>query len=288
MTSSPLAPQEWNAGAYHKLSAPQFEWGQRVMDRITWRGDACVLDAGCGSGRLTAELASRVPSGCVVALDRSWNMLIEAQATLGRRDARVPNPMTTAAAPGAAGRFRVVQADLLALPFQRAFDVIFSTAVFHWVHDHDALFVQLHTALKPGGLVVAQCGGGPNIAQLHERALALARTEPYAPYFESWRSPWNYATAEDTAARLAHAGFVDVKTDLEEAPTELPDAPTFAAFLTTVILRAHLAYLPDETLRQAFIARMTEVSAADARRFFIDYWRLNLWARRPEASSGPA
>ncbi len=274
--------REWNAGAYHQLSAPQFAWGQRVMDRINWRSDARVLDAGCGSARLTAELAARVPAGCVVALDRSWNMLIEAKATLGLGDARASDAL---AAPSAldARRPRVVQADLLALPFQCAFDVIFSTAVFHWVHDHDALFVQLHAALRPGGIVLAQCGGGPNIARLHERALALARTDPFAPDFVSWQSPWNYATAEDTAMRLARAGFVDVETSLEEAPTDLPDAQTYAAFLTTVILRAHLAYLPDEARRQAFIARMTEASAVDERPFFIDYWRLNLQARRPEA-----
>lgn len=279
------APREWNASAYHHLSAPQFAWGQRVMDRITWRPDGCVLDAGCGSGRLTAELAARVPTGCVVALDRSWNMLVEAQATLGRGEAQADNATADDATTGSereARRPHVVQADLLALPFRRVFDVVFSTAVFHWVHDHDALFLQVYAALKPGGLVVAQCGGGPNIARLHERAIALARTDPFAPYFVSWRSPWHYATAQETAARLAHAGFVDVETDLEEAPTDLPDAPTYAAFLTTVILRTHLAYLPDETLRQAFIARMTEASAADERRFFIDYWRLNLRARRPE------
>lgn len=236
------------------------------MDRVTWRGDERVLDAGCGSGRLTALLAARARRGRVVALDQSRNMALEARDNL------------TAVAPASTA---VVVADLCALPFAATFDVIFSTAVFHWIADHETLFRQLHGALAPGGLLVAQCGGGPNIAQLHSRAMTLARTPRYATYFEHWRDPWNYATPADTRTRLAAAGFADIETDLEEAPTVLPDAPTYAAFLTTVILRTHLTYLPDETLRRQFIGELTSAAACDGRGYFIDYWRLNLMARRP-------
>lgn len=237
------------------------------MERVTWRGDERVLDAGCGSGRLTALLARRAPGGLVVALDQSRNMALEARQTL--QDA-------------ALGRTAVLVADLCALPLAPAFDVIFSTAVFHWIGDHETLFRQLHQALAPGGLLVAQCGGGPNIGQLHRRAMTLARTARYAAYFERWRDPWNYATPEETRTRLETAGFVDIDTNLEEAPTVLPDAATYGAFLTTVILRTHLSYLPHETIRRQFIDELVLDASRDARGFFIDYWRLNLMARRPE------
>jgi trans-aconitate 2-methyltransferase len=68
-------------------------------------------------------------------------------------------------------RDRVVRADLAALPFERAFDSVFSTAAFHWVPDHAHLFRSLHDSLKPGGWLVAQCGGATNIARLMGCAL---------------------------------------------------------------------------------------------------------------------
>ena len=70
---------EWNSTAYHKVSAPQTSWGQRVLSRLTVRGDELAIDAGCGSGRLTGALMDRLPRGQVVAIDRSWNMLLAAR-----------------------------------------------------------------------------------------------------------------------------------------------------------------------------------------------------------------
>src|SRR5437870_449863 len=134
-------PVEWDSANYQRLSNPQFEWGQEVLARLELHGDEFVLDAGCGTGRVTAELLNRLPRGRVVALDVSFNMVNEARKLL-------------------AGRFgphaTFVRADLLALPFHPAFDGVFSTAVFHWIRDHERLFRELFRALKPGGWVVAQ------------------------------------------------------------------------------------------------------------------------------------
>ncbi len=67
--------------------------------------------------------------------------------------------MLDTAAPMLTGiRVPVVRADAARLPFAEAFDVIFSTATFHWVLDHDALFASLFNALKAGGRLHAQCG----------------------------------------------------------------------------------------------------------------------------------
>ena len=86
-------------------------------------------------------------------------------------------------------------------------DAIFSTATFHWVLDHDALFSSLLQALKPGGRLVAQCGGGPNIQRLHDRAATLMHTPEFATYFEQWRDPWEFADADVTRRRLRGCRF---------------------------------------------------------------------------------
>lgn len=257
--------REWNAEAYHRVSDPQFQWGLSVLDRLPLAGDETVFDVGCGTGRLTGLLADRLPRGRVVAIDVSSNMLQVARETLGAREA---------------GCASFVLADASALPAAGRADAIFSTATFHWLLDHDALFRSLHGALKPGGRLVAQCGGGPNIRRVHDRAAALMTEPAFAPYFTSWSEPWEFADAATTARRLKAAGFEEVQTSVEPAPVFQPDADSFAAFLTNVICRAHLACLPDGADRATFVGELTRLAAADSPPFELDYWRLNIDARR--------
>jgi hypothetical protein len=79
---------------------------------------------------------------------------------------------------------------------------------------------------------------------------------------------------------MSAAGFVDIKTSLEAAPTTLADEPSYREFVTTVIYNAHLALLPDDALRRRFIDEVTEKAAGQDPPFTLDYWRLNLEGRR--------
>ena len=167
--------REWNAEAYHRVSDPQLAWGLRVLLRLPLRGDECVLDVGCGTGRLTDKLLERLPAGQVVALDQSLNMLAVARDYL---------------APRFPSQVRLVAADAAALPVANRADAVFSTATFHWVLDHPALFRSLFAALKPGGRLVAQCGGGPNIQRVRDRCAALSNSQARA-HFAGGVSPGN-------------------------------------------------------------------------------------------------
>ena len=111
----PVTATDWDARAYHELSEPQLAWGRRVLAGIGLRGDETVLDVGCGTGRLTAELIECLPRGRVVALDVSASMLQVAQAALASRFGR---------------RVRFVRADAASLPLKEAADLVFSTATF--------------------------------------------------------------------------------------------------------------------------------------------------------------
>ena len=261
-------PTEWDAASYHRLSAPQFSWGVQVLERLRLNGDETVMDAGCGTGRLTALLFERLPRGRVVGVDLSRNMLEEARSHL---------------APRFGGRVEFVRADLALLPFDRAFDGVFSTAAFHWVPDHPRLFRGLYASRKPGGWLVAQCGGGPNIARLMRRASVLTASEPYATYFSGWKDTKVFADEATTAERLRAAGFVEVETSLEPAPTILSGADEFREFLRTVNMHSHLARLPEGRLRRRFVEELTEQAAADDPPYALDYCRLNIRALRPEA-----
>src|SRR5512144_2104322 len=118
--------------------------GEAVLERLTLRGDERVLDAGCGSGRVTERLAERLPAGHVVALDGSASMVRQARVRLARFGERVSYVVADLGRP---------------LPIASRVDAILSTATFHWVPDHDALFRNLAAIVRPGGRLVAQCGG---------------------------------------------------------------------------------------------------------------------------------
>jgi len=230
------------------------------------------MDAGCGTGRLTAELLQNLPRGRVVGVDLSQNMLAGAQDFLSS---------------DFGGKFLLVAADLQDLPFERVFDGIFSTAAFHWVLDHGRLFHSLFGVLRPGGWLQAQCGGGPNLARLRKRTDELAATKKYARYFAGFHEPWTFNDAETAAAILRGAGFVEVDTSLEPAPTILEDFAKYSDFVRSVILRQHLERIPDPELRTAFVAALAHQASGDDPPFSLDYWRLNLSAKLPSHSSMP-
>jgi trans-aconitate 2-methyltransferase len=246
--------RDWDAATYHRVSAPQLEWAERVLERLPLRGDEIVLDAGCGSGRVTQLLLDRLPRGHVVAVDSSQSMVDHAREAL--------DP----------GRATVFRADLTELVLEEPVDAAFSNAVFHWIGDHDALFARLHAALRRGGLLVAQCGGKGNVARFHAAAREVAAEPPYAEHLAGWRGPWNFASAEETRERLERAGFTEIDTWLEPYPVIPPD-PT--GFLRTVCLGPHLEQLPEE-LRAGYVDAVRERCGTE-----LDYVRLNIDAKKP-------
>lgn len=251
---------EWDAARYDRVSGPQATWGTTVLERLDLAGDETVLDAGCGSGRVTEELLARLPDGLVIALDASASMLGQARSRLAFAGARA----------------QFVLCDLLELTAARlapaaAVDGVLSTATFHWVTDHDRLFANLHAVLRPGGQLVAQCGGEGNIAGLIAtvRSLGVERA-----------GTWLYASAAETAYRLTRAGFVDVQTWCHPELVRFDDHQALVEFLETVCLREHLGTLP-EAERRPFADRVAEAMPEPV----LDYVRLNITARRPEAST---
>jgi trans-aconitate 2-methyltransferase len=264
-----LMTTEWKSADYHRLSDPQYGWGLKVLKKLqacNLRGDEHILDAGCGSGRVTAELLKAFPNVRVTAIDASENMVKEAGNTLAAFSERVD----------------LKRLDLLHLAEVEVFDVIFSTAVFHWIKDHEWLFDNLFRALQPGGLLLAQCGGGPNLKRLRERADRVRSQPQFAMSFAGWESVWEYPYPEVERQRLQQAGFTEIDTALEEAPTTLPDEPTFREFCTTIVLKPYVQLLPAE-LRDPFLDPVIREAAQDDPPFTLDYWRLNIRARRPGA-----
>jgi trans-aconitate 2-methyltransferase len=256
---------EWDAGEYEAVSAPQTSWGasflEVFLERRGLRGDERVVDAGCGTGRVTELLLRHLPNGEVLAVDASGAMVEVARERFAG-DSRV----------------RVERQDLLFLEVDRPVDVIFSTATFHWIMDHDRLFGRLARALKPGGMLVAQCGGKGNIARTLAVTEQVMSEERFAGFFAGWDEGWNFADLETTRIRLEGAGFEEIETWLHEEPTEFGTVDELARFLKTVVLGQHLASLPEEA-RDPF-ATAVAGRLAEEGLLIVDYVRLNMLATR--------
>lgn len=242
--------RDWDAATYERIADPQFGWGAAVVERLELEGDETVLEAGCGPGRVTELLLARLPRGGVVALDGSPAMIERARERFRRFGDRV----------------RFLVADLGApIPLAEPVNAIFSTATFHWVPDHDALFRNLAAVLRPGGQLVAQCGGAGNLDTV-VAALRDLGAEPFRAKV--------FATREQTGDRLRAAGFTDVECWLDEAPTPFEDARQLETFLRTCALRDHV-----ETMSESEASRFAHDVVTRLPDLALDYVRLNVRAR---------
>ena len=254
--------REWNAAAYEGLSSPQTRWGAEFLGRLELRGDEDAIDAGCGTGKVTGLLLERLPRGTVLAVDGSRAM-VEAAA---ERFAGEP-------------RVRVEHQDLLELEVEEPVGLVFSTATFHWIKDHDRLFGRLAVTLKPGGRLAAQCGGEGNISCATRATREVMDRDRFSSFFKGWDDDKNYAGAGETKGRLEAAGFEAVQTWLHEELTGFGSVEELARFLQTVVLGGHMEKLP-EGEREPFAEAVAGEIVAEDGEPLLDYVRLNMTATR--------
>lgn len=275
---SESGPVEWQASRYERLSDPQERWAAEVLDRLAPAAGERILDAGCGSGRVTRMLCERLaaqgPGWSVLAVDASQAMIDQARAGLAEF--------------GDAVQFRC--ADLLALELspeqldetlRRPVDAVFSSAVFHWIADHEALFQRIFGWLRPGGRLVAQCGGRGNVAEWDQATQEAMKEPPFRAYFEGWNGPWNFAAPEPTLDLLERAGFKACSCWLQDKTVEVADGH---AYLEVVGLVAHLVRLPQDLHGRFVDAVLRRVKDPNT----LHYVRLNIEAGRPESAAGTA
>ncbi len=245
------ATTAWKGAHYDRISGPHADMGTPALDRLTLDGDERVLDAGCGSGRVTERLMERLPTGSAIALDGSASMLEEARRRLARFGDRVS----------------YLQADLGAppLPIKGEVDAIMSTATLHWVIDHDALFEDLAGTLRPGGQLSFQCGGEGN---------AAAMIEAVRDQGVETRDSFHMAGVEETTARLEANGFESIEAWLQPQTIAFETRSDMLDYIVTPYLRPATG-LPEEDLY-----RLADGVAERLSLLAIDYVRLNVTARR--------
>src|SRR4051812_5567544 len=131
-----MSGRNWDAASYDRIGGPMTQMAAAVVDQLDLTGGETVLDAGCGTGRVTRMLADLLPDGHVIAVDADADMV------------RIAGQNLTDLI--ASGKIELTQGDLTRLALPTPVDVILSTATFHWINDHQLLFDNLFSLLRPG------------------------------------------------------------------------------------------------------------------------------------------
>ena len=193
-----MARAQWDAELYDAKHAFVWEKARGLLDWLAPGNGERILDLGCGTGQLAAEIAAR--GAHVTGVDRSPEMVAEARKKFPA--------------------LRFVVGDARALPFGEAFDAVFSNAALHWIPEALPVVQGISRALKPGGRFVAEFGGKGNVESVVAameyglEALDLPR---------HGANPWYNPSIAEYSALLEKHGLEVRQASLFHRPTRLED-----------------------------------------------------------------
>ncbi|WP_047864440.1 class I SAM-dependent methyltransferase [Rubrobacter aplysinae] len=188
---------DWAASEYDRSAGYVSRLGEDVVDLLDPRLGERVLDLGCGTGDLSAELSSRGAE--VLGVDLSPEMV-------SRSAEKYP-----------ALRFEAGDARSLGLR-PESFDAVFSNATLHWIKEASKAIRAVRRVLRPGGRFVAELGGRGNVRTI-ERAIEEALAERVISSAD--RNPWYFPSLAEYAGLLEEAGFEVRYAVLFDRPTPL-------------------------------------------------------------------
>ncbi len=256
--------ERWDGRDYERHSPHQREWGGRLIGELTLRGDERILDLGCGDGSLTRRLAELVPQGSVLGIDAAPEMLEAA------RDKCAPN-------------MAVRHLDINELAFAPEFDVVFSNASLHWVHDHAALLRNIHRALRPGGIMRVQFGGAGNCPNLLACLRRQMAAPPFPEAFADFRWPWYFPALPAYEELLQRSGFAEWRAWTELKDQRFPSAEAIVGWIDNPCLIPFVQALPAD-LRTPFRDGVVEAMLTRTRRrdgtYAEPFVRMNVRARK--------
>ena len=258
----------WDAETYDKVSDTHEQWARKIIFSKKWTKKEIIMDAGCGSGRITKILAEIVPFGKVYGIDSDENMIKKAKYNLKDFE-----------------NVRIIQSNLLDINFdmmQSKVNVIFSNAVLHWILNHYKVFSNFYDLLFEEGQLLIQCGGYGNLQKATSVFDAVKESSEFKEYFSNWKTQWNFAKPSDTEKILKDIGYRDIHIYLEDYPVTFKDKNSYSVYLKTVVLGPYLKYLHSENLQNRFLQRIIQLKENDneEQMLTLDYKRLNIFATK--------
>ena len=258
---------DWDATTYDRISDAQESWGHEIIEYRKWKGNEIVLDAGCGSERLTKILSSKVTQGKVIAVDSDLSMIRLAKENLAKFS-----------------NIEFIKMDISQLEIEEKVDVVFSNAVLHWILNHKKVFERFWQILKPDGQLLIQCGGHRNLTKTLSIINKVRKSKEFYNYFcnnkgdDIWKQTWYFAKKEDTEKILQEIGFRNIQVFLEDKEPKFRNKEEYFLFIKTIVLIPYLKYLPNDMLKDNFAKSVVEEIESNAKelQWKLDFARLNI------------
>ena len=252
----PGSRNAWDSTLYDESFSIITRLGSGVVDLLAAQPGERILDLGCGTGHLTAQIAQA--GADTIGIDAAEPMVDRARAAY-------PDL-----------HFEVARGEDFSL--DEPVDAVFSSAVLHWIPSQDAMLACVARALRPGGRFVAEMGGQGNVKTLLDALCQAVGEEGVPP--EQVHIPWYFPSIPEYAARLERAGFEVTFMHLFDRPTPLDDCPDGAADWVRMFGDDFLGAVRPER-HEHVLARINELAAPDLvhdGRWIADYRRLRFVA----------
>jgi trans-aconitate methyltransferase len=257
----------WDASTYHRISDAQESWGHETIEYRKWKGNETVLDAGCGSGRLTKILSIKVPHGKVIAVDSDLSMVRLAKENLVKFS-----------------NIEFTHMDISEIKLEEKVDVVFSNAVLHWILNHKKVFERFCQILNRDGQLLIQCGGYGNLAKTLSILNKVSKSKEFYNYFcnnkdeNIWNQTWYFAKKEDTEKILKEIGFRNIQVFIENKEPKFRNKEEYFLFIKTIVLIPYLKYLPNDLLKDKFAKSVVEEIETNAKelQWKLDFVRQNI------------
>jgi trans-aconitate methyltransferase len=206
---------EWNAGEYHRHSSLQAALAEEQLGRLSLEGAERVLDVGCGDGKITAEIAARVPHGSVLGVDPSQNMIAFATSHFG---------------PAVRSNLRFEVADVRRLAYRAEFDRVISFNALHWVPEQGAALRSIRTALVDAGRAVLRFVPEGRRKCLEDVLEDVRHSAQWAGYFRGFQKPYAHFSPEEYQHLASRNGFRVLRMGLEDRAWDFQTREAFVAF----------------------------------------------------------
>jgi trans-aconitate 2-methyltransferase len=248
----------WDPSIYQSQHSFVWQLGKGPLELLAAKAGERVLDLGCGTGQLTAEIAAAGAE--VEGIDQSPEMVSQARLNFPH--------------------LRFTVGDARAFTVDEPVDAVFSNAVLHWVKPAAAAVGRVWLALKPGGRFVAEFGGHGNVRQFVDAMREAMGQLGYNDFDALF--PWYYPTIAQYAGELERRGFDVTFATLFDRPTPLEGETGLrnwvrmfgGAFLGAMRPEDH------ETLFQSLEQRLRPTLYHDGR-WYADYRRIRVVAQKP-------
>ena len=256
---------EWNAADYAANSAAQFQWASELIEKLSLNGNESVLDVGCGDGKVTADIAARLPNGSVAGIDSSEEMI-----RIAEKSHRAANLS-----------FRLL--DIRDLDARDAFDVMFSNATLHWIRDHRTFLPNMFAALKKSGRILLQMGGEGNARDIVAAAEKVMGRSEWSRFFRDFQFPYGFHNDTDYRTWLHDTGFVVDRAELIAKEMVQPGRSGLAAWIRTTWLpytQRVPAHLREQFIDQLIDNYQVSFPVDDSGNFHVHMVRLEVEAHK--------